>query len=158
MSEWRTLPEFPKYEITSDGDVRNRESKKVLKEMQNSRTGAWAYSLRRNDGRSTQRNFWSLVYSAWPEYKPEDPKELAIRKPANRYSKRGQWADIPGFPTYEAHPDGSVRYKKTRKRRSSKINKRNEVYYPLYNEYGDRSDVKVKTILVRCFGELAEAA
>jgi len=149
--EWRTLPEFPKYEITSDGDVRNRESKKVLKEYENPNTGAWSYSLRRNDGRCTQRNFWSLIYSAWPELKPTDPKELAIRQPARRYSQRGAWADIPGFPTYEAHPDGSVRYKKTRKRRRLQHTKRGEPYYVLFNEYGDRSDVKVKTILARCF-------
>lgn len=66
--EWRTLPEFPDYQITSDGDVRNRWTRKPLKESQNKRTGAWHYTLWRN-GKKTSRNFWGLIYSAYPELK-----------------------------------------------------------------------------------------
>lgn len=148
--EWRTLPEFPKYEITSDGDVRNRETKKVLKELQNPVSKAWAYSLRRNDGRATMRNFWTLVYSAWPELMPEDEKQKVKLLP-RPYAERGRWVEILGFPNYEAHPEGHVRYKKTRKRRKMLHNKRGEPYYALFNEFGDRSDVKVQSILDRCF-------
>lgn len=155
MSEWRTLPEFPNYQVTSDGDVRNRETFYVLKESQNKKTGAWYYSLRRPDGSSTQRNFWSLIYSAWPELKPaeEDPE----RKPARLYAERGRWKVIPGFPNYQAHPEGLVRYIKTRKARKMHHEKRGEQYFRLYNEHGDYSDVKLSAILSRTFPEKVSA-
>ncbi|ALY08672.1 HNH endonuclease domain protein [Arthrobacter phage CapnMurica] len=157
MSVWRTLPEFPDYEITSDGDVRNRDTWYVLKEVQNKNTGAWSYSLRRPDGRSTQRNFWSLIYSAWPELKPADdaPKDVR-RSPARQYAERGRWKAIPGFPNYEAHPEGLVRYIKTRKPRKMKYEKRGEKYFRLFNEYGDYSDVKLSVILDRTFEQKVE--
>lgn len=134
MSEWRTLPEFPTYEITEDGDVRNKGSKRKLKEVQNKKTGAWSYSLRKEDGRSTCRNFWGLIYSAWPEAKPEEePKEP---KPVSRYyATRGQWVDIPDFPRYQAHPAGHVRYKQSRKRREIHM-QAGEPYVKLIDQYG----------------------
>lgn len=111
MAVWRTLPEFPKYEITADGDVRNKWTYKVLKEVENKRTGAWAYSLRREDGTSTCRNFWGLIYSAWPELKPENENKYleAEKTPKRRYVKRGGWLTIPSFPKYQIHPEGAVR-------------------------------------------------
>jgi len=132
MSEWRTLPEFPDYEITEDGDVRNRWSFKKLKEHQNKNTGAWSYSLRRKDKTSTQRNFWSLIYSAWPELAPQKPEP----KPMHRnYARRGQYVEIPGYPKYEIHPDGKIRYSKTRRPRpTEQIN--GVEYVALFNEEG----------------------
>lgn len=67
MSEWRVLPEFPNYEITDDGDVRTIKTGRILQESQNKETGSWFYSLRREDKSSTQRHFWGLIYSAYPE-------------------------------------------------------------------------------------------
>jgi NUMOD4 motif. len=113
MSEWRTLPEFPKYEITSDGDVRNRESKKQLNEIENKKTGAWSYSLRRADGFSTCRHYEGLIYSAWPELKPAPkPKVVAPKKPKRAPRRKAdEWRDIPGFPRYQISKDGILRYK-----------------------------------------------
>ncbi len=107
--EWRVLPEFPNYEITSDGDVRNRWTFRVLKEIENKRTGAWHYSLRRANGTSTSRGFWSLIYSAWPELKPTATPATSEEEPKRRYARRGGWMTIPDFPAYQMHPDGFVR-------------------------------------------------
>ncbi len=112
MSEWRTLPEFPKYEITSDGDVRNRETWKQLNEIENKKTGAYSYSLRRNDGSSTCRHYEGLIYSAWPELKPA-PKTVKPKVKVKRAPRRkmDDWRDIPGFPRYQISKDGILRYK-----------------------------------------------
>lgn len=114
--EWRTLPEFPKYEITADGDVRNKWTKKKLKEIENKKTGAWSYSLRKKVGSSTVntcRNFWGLVYSAYPELKPAEkpvePKPPKAKRAPRR--KVDDWSDIPGFPRYQISKDGVLRYK-----------------------------------------------
>jgi len=70
-AQWRPLPEFPKYEITPDGDVRNARFGKLLKEHQNPVTGVWAYTLRKEMRDGTNKNHtrtWaSLVKSAYPE-------------------------------------------------------------------------------------------
>lgn len=70
-AEWRAIPEFPKYQITPDGDVRNRRTGKLLTEVQNQRTGAWAYTLRKTMpcGRlkNFTRNYQSLLLNAYPE-------------------------------------------------------------------------------------------
>lgn len=71
LTEWRTIPEFPKYQITPDGDVRNERTGRLVKEHQNHVTGAYAYTLRKlmPDGRlkNYSRNYVSLVRDAWPE-------------------------------------------------------------------------------------------
>lgn len=95
---WRTLPEFPLYEITETGDIRNRDTHKVLKEVENPKTGSFYYCLRKRGLNATTycRNFWGLVYSAFPELD-------------------GVWADLPGYPGYQINPDGDVRHLRLRK-------------------------------------------
>lgn len=91
-AEWRVLPEFPKYEITKDGDVRNRESYVLLQEIENKKTGLWFYCLWQ-DGRKSAlcRNFLGLIESTWP-----DP----------------DWKDIPDFPKHQVNRQGQVRGKR----------------------------------------------
>jgi hypothetical protein len=71
LTTWRTIPGFPKYQITPDGDVRNRDNGKLLSEWQNKTTGSYAYSLRKDmpDGtvRKCNRNYRTLVAAAYPE-------------------------------------------------------------------------------------------
>lgn len=93
-NEWRTIPDFPLYEVTAEGDVRNRDTWKLLKEQENLKTGAWSYSLWK-DGRNYSRNFWTLVYSAYPELKP---------KP--------QFRTIPGYERYTINKEGTVKNEK----------------------------------------------
>lgn len=155
MSEWRTLPEFPKYEITSDGDVRNRWTKKKLKEIENKTTGAWHYSLRKDDGSSTCRNFWGLVYSAWPELKPAEPVAEPAA-PRGSYARRGMYVAIPGYPKYEIHPDGKIRYSKTRRPRPTEMDGDVE-YAMLFNEEGSVRR-KVSDILLAVFPVMEAAA
>jgi hypothetical protein len=155
MSEvYRTLPEFPKYEITSDGDVRNRWTKKKLKEVENKKTGAFSYSLRRNDGSSTCRNFWGLIYSAFPELKPE---EKPVEKTVKLVRPYKVWTVIPGFPKYLLHPDGRVKYKASKRIRKLMHDPTGTPYYVLFNEYGDSNRVKVRRLLCETFPETREA-
>ncbi|WNN94586.1 HNH endonuclease [Arthrobacter phage Lewando] len=114
--EWRRLPEFPKYEIAADGTLRNWWTKKKLTKIQNKRTGAYSYGIHREDGRSTHRNPDVLLWSAWPELAPPPKPEKEPRK-RRQYSTRGAWCDIPEFDgKYQVHPDGHVRYTKSRRR------------------------------------------
>jgi len=66
---WRTIPEFPKYQITPDGDVRNKRTGKLLAEVENKTTGAWSYTLRKqlpNGGlKNYTRNYTSLVQDTY---------------------------------------------------------------------------------------------
>ncbi|USL89135.1 HNH endonuclease [Arthrobacter phage Casserole] len=89
LDGWRVIPDFPIYEITSDGDVRNRETWLVLKELQNNKTGAWFYSLHKSDGTRYSRSYERLMYSAWPEL-------LA------------GWKPVDGFPNYLINDKGEV--------------------------------------------------
>jgi hypothetical protein len=71
LTVWRRLPEFPKYQITPDGDIRNIRTGRLLAEVQNKTTGAYSYTLRKAmpDGRlkNYTRNYRTLVQSAYPE-------------------------------------------------------------------------------------------
>ena len=71
LTVWRTSPEFPKYQITPDGDIRNRRTGKLVNEWQNKTTGAWCYALRKQlpDGRlrNYNRHYASLVRQTYPE-------------------------------------------------------------------------------------------
>lgn len=88
--EWRPLPGFPKYEITEDGEVRNRDSKVVLKEIENKNTGAYSYCLHIGWGNvTTHRNYQGLIYSAYPELLCD-------------------WRDIPGVEGYMFNREGEV--------------------------------------------------
>jgi hypothetical protein len=115
--EWQMIPGFSRYEITPDGDVRNIRTGKLLTELENKTTGAFAYSLYKDDGMNTHRTYQSLVYLAYPELKPKPEPTPEPEKKPRRYARRGGWKDIPGFPQYQMHEDGIVRYKVSRRRR-----------------------------------------
>jgi len=109
MTEWRVIPEFPRYEITEDGDVRNRETKKKLNETENQKTGVWSYALwygrSGTPTRSTHRTHWTLICDVYPD------KVLV------------GWKPIPNFPGYLVNKQGEVMgtrfYKKLAKTSSS---------------------------------------
>jgi hypothetical protein len=87
---WKTLKEFPNYQVTIGGDVRHRESHTVLLESVN-RNGIAFYSLYKNK-KSVSRNWKSLVYTTFSEL-------------------HEGWKDVPGFPDYQVSKDGRVRGK-----------------------------------------------
>lgn len=153
-ADFRRLPEFPKYEISADGELRNWWSKKKLNLKQNTVTGAWSFSLRRNDGRSTQRSKESLLKSAYPENFPE--KTVALAEPKRSYSTRGQWVVIPGFSKYEAHPSGKVRYTISRAHRRLLHDSTGAPYYDLFNDEGDCIQMRVRKVLREVFPETLE--
>lgn len=90
--EWRVIPDFPKYEINSDGDVRNVRTKRVLRETEK-KDGTFYYSLNQNTyGPKIKRSYERLLYSAWPEVD-------------------GEWKTIPGYENYEISKTRQVRNK-----------------------------------------------
>ena len=74
LTEWRTIPTLPKYEITPDGDVRNFRTGKLVNEWQNKKTGAYNYTLwqaqRDGTSRKVNRNYKTLLKLAYPEGTP----------------------------------------------------------------------------------------
>lgn len=156
MIEWRVLPEFPKYEITDDGDVRNRETKKKLNEIQNKRTGAWSYCLRYANGKNTHRAYEGLIHSAWPELAPAK-KEKPVKK-VRPYGQGVGWTDIPDFPKYQVHPDGKVRYKAARRFRKTEMRHGVEMVL-LYAEHAkDGHWRSINGLLFEVFNTVKEAA
>lgn len=141
--EWRTIPDFPKYQITSDGDLRHGTSHRILKESSNS-DGVYYYTLFKDSARSWEsptsfkRVYTKLLYNAWPELAPPKtepkPRHKGKSNSTRSYSRRGLWQDIPDFPRYQLHPDGVVRYTVSKKFRKS--HKDNVEYVVLHNESG----------------------
>lgn len=85
---WRTVEEFPTYQINSDGDIRNRRTRRILEETQDKHTGCYFYSLHK-DGKTYSRNYKKLMYKAWPELLED-------------------WRVIPEHPTYYINKEGKV--------------------------------------------------
>lgn len=77
--EWRVIPEFPNYEITKDGDVRNRTTGVLLRET--CANGGWFYSLW-NEGRKASRGTRKLTRSAWPVTTQPDSNPPGTPEPA----------------------------------------------------------------------------
>jgi hypothetical protein len=152
--DFRRHPEFSKYEISKDGEVRNNWTKKTLAYTQNSRTGSWSYSLRTNDGKSTQRSRESLLRAAWPENFPP-PTEKEPNTP-RAYARRGWYREIPGYPKYEIHPDGKVRYKNTRRPRPTEWDGDIE-YAVLFSDEGSVKR-KIEDLVMEVFPDLKEVA
>ena len=61
MEEWKTIPDYPNYEASDNGQIRNKQTKYILKQMKNS-TGRFCVDL----GRQTRMKFVSrLVAKAY---------------------------------------------------------------------------------------------
>lgn len=71
-ADFRRIPGFSKYRVSADGDVMNVRTGRLLRETQNPTTGAWAYTLWRDGGGKTSRNYQGLVALAWGEDKHPD--------------------------------------------------------------------------------------
>jgi hypothetical protein len=72
MEEWKTIPDFPNYEITEKGKIRHKEKKKIRKASPSKR-GYPVVSLRK-DGKEYLRTIHILVARTFipnPENKPE---------------------------------------------------------------------------------------
>ena len=148
--EWRVLPEFPKYEITEDGDVRNRRTGKAIQETQNKNTKAWSYCLRRKDGKTTHRAHWGLVESAFPHLAVPKPE----KKPKRIYHEK---RDIPDFPRYQIDATGVVRFVKSRQR--IPVHKDHTEYVILYNDKGQKKwRLSIDWLMSEIFPEMEREA
>lgn len=88
---WVTIRDFPMYEVTIGGDVRNEETHEVLSEVVGT-AGNTYYVLWRN-GKSYSRSWKNLVYPNFPEL-------------------HEGWKTIPEYPLYQITAAGEVRSKK----------------------------------------------
>lgn len=133
--EWRIIPEFPKYKITSDGDVKNRRTGHILTETDNGR-GGYFYSLSKEmpsgAHKEFKRAFQGLVWDAFPELKPAS--KVKPEGPKRSYIKRGEWRQVPGYPNIEAHQDGAVRYATGRRRIKPLVDEAGTEYVVLRNK------------------------
>ena len=87
--EWRVIPEFKNYLITDAGDIKNRQTGKLLTEQQNKTNGNWFYCLWKGD-RTYNRHYQGLLNQAWPELEAD-------------------WKPIPNFPGYVINQQGEVK-------------------------------------------------
>lgn len=88
---WKTLKEFPNYQVNISGDVRHIRTQTVLLETVN-HNGIPSYSLSKGN-KTISRSWKGLVYATFPEL-------------------HFGWKDVPGFPNYQVSKDGRVRGKK----------------------------------------------
>jgi hypothetical protein len=63
--EFRMIPGFRKYEVSRDGDVRNARTGKLLRESLDHSNGSYKYTLDKDGGGHTSRNYRGLVELAW---------------------------------------------------------------------------------------------
>lgn len=89
--KWVTIKEFPMYQVNISGDVRNTESRVVLKEVVG--TARNTYYVLWKDGKSYSRSWKNLVYPNFPEL-------------------HEGWKTIPEYPNYQITKAGAVRSKK----------------------------------------------
>lgn len=155
--EWRVIPEFPDYAITKDGDVRNRNTGKLLKKAENKR-GAVFYTLWRTKADHTRgsssRSPNTLIWDAFPELKPS----LKGNRVMANYTKRtyitgGEWRDIPGYPKVEANFKGAVRYKISRKRVPTDVDSRGVEYVNLRSETNGETRWQMSNLMALVFPE-----
>lgn len=136
--EWRVIPEFPKYQITSDGDVRNIRTGKLLVESVASNGTTYFYNIWKDlpggKKKCFKRSYSSLLYDAFPELKPA-PK---VVEPKRSYIKRGLWRVVPGYPRIEVHESGAVRYKAGKRRIQPSTDVQGVEYVILRNSDGDK--------------------
>jgi hypothetical protein len=74
MYEWKTINEFPKYEVNEIGQIRNRKRPNVLKAPFLSEKGYLKIKLYKQTGVAYQRKVHRLVAEAFipnPENKPQ---------------------------------------------------------------------------------------
>lgn len=88
---WKVIQDFPMYEVTIGGDVRNAESHEVLAEVVG--TAGNTYYVLWRDGKSYSRSWKNLVYPNFPEL-------------------HEGWKTIPQYPLYQLSVDGEIRSKK----------------------------------------------
>lgn len=128
--EWRRIPGFKRYKINEDGDVYSIQRGQLLKEHENPKTGTFFYHVYTDSGQKTTRTFQSLKDLAFPEQavsKPE-PKKPKVT-PLVSYRKNNEWRPIPGWRSYQIHPDGSIRLGNERRIVKPKVNSITGVKY-----------------------------
>jgi len=65
--EWRVIPDFPKYEMTFDGEIRTVSHKAVITFRELAEDSGVTVVLFREGG-LVERDIRSLIYSAYPEF------------------------------------------------------------------------------------------
>jgi hypothetical protein len=151
--EWRVIPGFKRYKINQTGDLYSRERSKLLKEHENTKSGTFYYHVYTDGGLKTTRTFQSLVDLAWPE--DAAPKKVPVTTAGSPvYRSRHDWTTIPGYPKYQIHPDGTVRWGQQRRLMKAKVNSLNgESYVNIRDADNTEWSVAINDLLEIVFAE-----
>lgn len=104
VDQWKPISEFPNYQISPDGRVRN--SKGRLLTINNN-----GVVILMGPEKPVSRSVKGLVSKAWPEGAPETEPIKALLRPtaAPKQEDPTGWKVIPTAPLYEASKEGQIR-------------------------------------------------
>lgn len=102
---WRTIPNFPLYEMDEEGVVRHRGSQRVRKPQFN---GQSYLSLANEDGKHYSRTIRALKRLTWPDLE-EPRRQMQSRLLVHSSEKRDErFYKIERFPDYGINRQGEV--------------------------------------------------
>lgn len=119
--EFRKIPGFSRYEINKNGDLWSLERHKLIKVYTNPR-GKQYFHVYADTGVKTSRNPQSLIDLAFPELAKPKREEWKQSKTLPVYRSKNDWRHIPGYPRYQAHPDGTIRIAGEKRTVKPKVN------------------------------------
>lgn len=71
MSNWRTIPDYPNYEASRFGEIRNTQTGNILKPLYRRGNEAFCVCMKCSDGKYRYKKIAHLVASAWLGSKPD---------------------------------------------------------------------------------------
>ncbi len=141
MSDWKTIEEYPDYEMTVDGRIRLVHGRKVVSIYESRlKVGGPLYQRVRLQRRGVPiaLTVRDLIKQTFPVYVQEKP---VIRPPLKKFKtnvapdgtdlSKEEWRRIPGFMSYQCTSKGYVRHRETRLVLKETVTKQN-VFYNLW--------------------------
>lgn len=145
--EFRVIPGFSKYKITQCGILYSVE-RKMFPTRNRSSAGALTYHVYADEGHKTTRTGQSLSDLAFPEFAKPRKEAWKVSNDTPVYRARNDWRHIPGWPVYEIHADGTVRYSRQRRMIDTKTNSLNgEKYVNLRDAEGISWPIGINDLL-----------
>lgn len=135
--KWYQLPNFPDYEITLKGNVRNIQSKEPIPiEIIYANKKAVTKYVNLNGTNQTIKSLLDSIKNNSENKQSKESKE---------------WYTIPGFSNYEINPNGKIRNKNNSKEILPNEGKRNEEYIFLEDSNGKQQKVNLAKVIAKEF-------
>lgn len=137
MSDWKTIEEFPNYEITKGGVIREKGQRQFVPTYQGRVKVGGAIFTRARLKRNgifypvTVRDIAAQTWMAEEPKKPPVKKKRPNVTPDGKDLSQEEWRRIPGFWNYQITRDGYVRHRDTKKLIVEQVTKANR-FYSLY--------------------------